>query len=156
MLRLICIINREGRKEITTWLVLRIAYGSGRNSNSIWIRSISRRRSLLPSSGWLCFLTPINDPTLLNLRACLVINLSMYFQDMAYRLFLHVEEANVSLENFVQLCSWLRHCATSRQLVGSIPDGVSGIFRWQSFWPHSVPGEDSASNRKGTRNISWG
>ena len=25
-------------------------------------------------------------------------------------------------------CSWLRHCATSRKVAGSIPDGVTGIF----------------------------
>jgi hypothetical protein len=24
--------------------------------------------------------------------------------------------------------SWLRHCATSREVAGSIPDGVTGIF----------------------------
>ena len=24
--------------------------------------------------------------------------------------------------------SWLRHCATSRKVAGSIPDGVNGIF----------------------------
>ena len=24
--------------------------------------------------------------------------------------------------------SWLRHCATSRKVAGSIPDGVTGIF----------------------------
>ena len=26
--------------------------------------------------------------------------------------------------------SWLRHCATSRKVAGSIPDGVIGIFHW--------------------------
>jgi len=26
--------------------------------------------------------------------------------------------------------TWLRHCATSRKVVGSIPDGVTGIFHW--------------------------
>jgi hypothetical protein len=26
-------------------------------------------------------------------------------------------------------CSWLRHCATSRKVMGSIPDGVTGIFQ---------------------------
>ena len=26
--------------------------------------------------------------------------------------------------------SWLRHCATSRMVAGSIPDGVIGIFHW--------------------------
>ena len=25
---------------------------------------------------------------------------------------------------------WLRHYATNRQVVGSIPDGVIGIFQW--------------------------
>jgi len=34
--------------------------------------------------------------------------------------------------------SWLRHCATSRKIAGSIPDGVQ---------PHYGPGIDSASNR---------
>jgi hypothetical protein len=24
--------------------------------------------------------------------------------------------------------SWLRHCATSREIAGSIPDGITGIF----------------------------
>ena len=28
--------------------------------------------------------------------------------------------------------SRLRHCATSRKTVGSIPDSVTGIFRWQN------------------------
>ena len=44
--------------------------------------------------------------------------------------------------------SWLRHCATSRKVAGSIPDGVTGIFSLtSSFRPHYVPGVDSASNR---------
>jgi hypothetical protein len=36
---------------------------------------------------------------------------------------------------------------TSRQVAGSIPDGVMGVFHWQSFRPHYGPGVDSASNR---------
>ena len=40
-------------------------------------------------------------------------------------------------------CSWLRHCATSRKIAGSIPDGLTGIF----FRPHYGPGVDSSSNR---------
>jgi hypothetical protein len=35
----------------------------------------------------------------------------------------------------------LRHCATSRKVAGSIPDGVIGIFHCHN------PGVDSASNR---------
>jgi hypothetical protein len=42
---------------------------------------------------------------------------------------------------------WLRHYATNRQVAGSIPDGVIGIFQWQPFPPHYGPGVDSASNR---------
>jgi hypothetical protein len=38
--------------------------------------------------------------------------------------------------------SWLRHCATRRNVTGLIPDGVIGIFR-----SHYGPGVDSASNR---------
>ena len=44
--------------------------------------------------------------------------------------------------------SWLRHCATSRKVAGSIPDDVTGIFLWHNpSRPHYGPGVDSASNR---------
>jgi len=33
-----------------------------------------------------------------------------------------------SLRLMVRWRSWLRHCATSRKVAGSIPDGVIGIF----------------------------
>jgi len=50
----------------------------------------------------------------------------------------------------------LRHCATSRKVAGSIPDGVTGIFHWQSFRPHYAPGVDSASNRNEYQEYSLG
>ena len=44
--------------------------------------------------------------------------------------------------------SWLRQCAKSRKVAGSIPDGFIGIFHWHN---HScltmAPGVDSASNK---------
>ena len=44
--------------------------------------------------------------------------------------------------------SWLRHCATSRKVAVSIPDGVIGIFHLHhSFRPSYGPWVDSASNR---------
>ena len=44
--------------------------------------------------------------------------------------------------------SWLRHCATSREVAGSIPDCVIGIFHWYNpSGPHYGPGFDSASKR---------
>ena len=42
--------------------------------------------------------------------------------------------------------SWLRHRASSRKVVRSIPDGVIVIFRW--YEPSGYgPGVDSACNR---------
>jgi hypothetical protein len=51
----------------------------------------------------------------------------------------------------------LRHCATSRKVVGSIPDGVIGIFYW-----HNPSGRTMALEltlpltEMSTKNISWG
>ena len=39
--------------------------------------------------------------------------------------------------------NWLRLCATSRRVAGSIPNGVFGIFHYR---PHYDPGVVSASN----------
>ena len=38
--------------------------------------------------------------------------------------------------------SWLGHCTTSQKVVGSIPDGVIGIFHWHNFeiWEPQPPG----------------
>jgi hypothetical protein len=56
--------------------------------------------------------------------------------------------------------SWLRHCATSRKVAGSIPDGVIGIFhwhnpsghtmahRWRSLWQKWVPGIFRGGHRR--------
>ena len=51
-------------------------------------------------------------------------------------------------EGGTQARSWLRHCATSRRVAGSIPDCVTGIFHWHNPSGRSMaPGVDSASNR---------
>jgi hypothetical protein len=49
--------------------------------------------------------------------------------------------------------SWLRHCATSRKVAGSLPDGVTGIFHC-----HNPSGLGLTQHLKemSTRNISWG
>jgi len=53
--------------------------------------------------------------------------------------------------------SWLRHCAKSRKVEGSIPDGVIGIFH-----RHTTSGRTLALwltqpvTEMSTRNISWG
>jgi len=42
---------------------------------------------------------------------------------------------------------WLRYCATSQKVAGSIPDVVIVIFHWHNPSSHTVgPGVESASN----------
>ena len=49
---------------------------------------------------------------------------------------------------FRQRCICLRHRTTSREVAGSIPDGVIGIFHWHKPSGRTMaPGVDSASNR---------
>ena len=53
--------------------------------------------------------------------------------------------------------SWLRHWAISRNIAGSIPDGVIEIFHWNN--PSSLTmalGSNQPLTEMSTRNISWG
>jgi hypothetical protein len=56
-----------------------------------------------------------------------------------------------SLTNQIKKSSWLRHCATSRKVAGSIPDEAIGLFNWPS--PSSLI---MASNRNEYRDSFWG
>jgi len=52
--------------------------------------------------------------------------------------------------------SWLRHCATSRKVAGSIPNGVTGIFYLHNpaaLWPWGLT---QPLTEISTRNVSWG
>jgi hypothetical protein len=49
-------------------------------------------------------------------------------------------------------CSWLRHYATSRKVLGSVSDGVIGIFHW-----HNPAGRTVAlGSIQFLTEISWG
>jgi len=53
--------------------------------------------------------------------------------------------------------NWLRHCATSRKVAGSIPDGVIGIFRWRNPSGRiGGLGSTQPTTEISTRNISRG
>jgi len=55
------------------------------------------------------------------------------------------------------VAQWLRCCATNRNVAGSIPAGVSGIFIGiKSFRSHYGPGVNSASNRNEYQEHSLG
>jgi hypothetical protein len=52
-------------------------------------------------------------------------------------------------------CNWLRHCATSWRVAGSILDGVTGIFHWHNPSDHTIaPGSTQPLTQMSTRNIS--
>ena len=53
--------------------------------------------------------------------------------------------------------SWLRHCATSRKVAGSIPDGVIGIFHYHNPSGRIMAlGLTQPLTEISTRSISWG
>jgi hypothetical protein len=53
--------------------------------------------------------------------------------------------------------SWLRQCATSRKVAGSIPDGVHGVFYWHNPSGRTMAlGLTQPLTEMSTRNISWG
>jgi hypothetical protein len=53
--------------------------------------------------------------------------------------------------------SWLRHCATSRKVAGSIPDGVIGIFHWHNPFGRTMAlGSTQPLTEMSTRNAYWG
>jgi len=51
--------------------------------------------------------------------------------------------------------SWLRHCATSRKVAGSIPNGVIGIFHWHPSGRTMALGLTQPLIELSTRNVSW-
>ena len=52
---------------------------------------------------------------------------------------------------------WSRHCATSRKIAGSIPDGVISIFHWQNPSGRTMAlGSNQPLTEMNTRNISLG
>jgi len=53
--------------------------------------------------------------------------------------------------------SWLRHCATSRKVASSIPDGVIGFFYWHNPSERTMAlGSTQPLKEMSTRNVSWG
>jgi len=68
-----------------------------------------------------------------------------------------IAKPNFTSGNIFCWGSWLRQCATSRKVAGSIPDGVIEIFHW-----HNPSGRTMAQGltqllkEMSNRNISWG
>jgi len=56
--------------------------------------------------------------------------------------------AHYSMQWSTRWRSWLRHCATSRKVAGSIPNGSIGIFHW-----HNTSSRAMVDSEMRTRNI---
>ena len=70
---------------------------------------------------------------------------------------LQKERESTLLLGGTQWRSWLRHCATSRKVASSIPDGVIGIFhRHNPSGRNMALGSTQPLTEMNTRNISWG
>ena len=55
------------------------------------------------------------------------------------------------------LVKWLRHYTTNRQIAGSIPDGVIGIFQCHNPSGRTMAlGSTQPLTEMSTRGISWG
>jgi len=60
-------------------------------------------------------------------------------------------------ERGARWCSWLRHCATSRKVAGSIPVSVIAVFHWHIPSGRTMAlGSTQPLTEMSTRNISWG
>jgi hypothetical protein len=56
-----------------------------------------------------------------------------------------------------EVAQWLRHCARSRKVAGSIPDAVNGVFHWHNPSGRTMAlGSTQPLTEMSTRNISWG
>ena len=67
-----------------------------------------------------------------------------------------IQKSCILLVGDTQWRSWLRHCATSRKVAGSIPDGVIGIFHWHNpSDPTMALGLTQPLTEMSTRNTSW-
>ena len=55
------------------------------------------------------------------------------------------------------VAQWLRRCAKNREVTGSIPDGVIGIFHWHNPSDRTMAlGTTQPLTEMSTRSISWG
>jgi hypothetical protein len=54
------------------------------------------------------------------------------------------------------VAQWLKRCATNQKVVGSIPDGVIGIFHWHNFSDGTMAlGLSQPLTEMNTWRISW-
>ena len=78
-----------------------------------------------------------------------------YVQYIQYRYIIHYITSRATYGG-TRWRNWLRHCAISRKVAGSIPDGVIATFHWHNPSGRTVAlGLTQPLTEMSTRNISW-
>jgi hypothetical protein len=91
----------------------------------------------------------------LHAYGCVIFN--FFYRSLLHHIFTHI------FLFFLFICSclrgrrsWLRHCATSRKVAASIPDGVIGIFHWHNLSGRTMALRSTQPLKEmSTRNIFW-
>ena len=79
------------------------------------------------------------------------------FESISVSSYLYRATNFVHLPSTFRWRSWLRHCATSRKVAGSVPDGVIGNFHWHNHSGRTMAlGSTQPLTEMCTKNISWG
>jgi hypothetical protein len=98
-----------------------------------------------------CSKALVSNCTRCDVRANVIPNVSPFCTNVC-RLFKH----SVAVPWGTLWRSWLRHCATSLKVAGSISDGVIGIFHWHNPSGRTmVLGSTHPPTEMSTTNISW-
>ena len=111
----------------------------------------------------MCILTlkpsdpPMYSTTTLNVRTVYVLSIqrnSVYFRtDLRATPIMSLYNINRG----TAVAQSLSCCATNRKVVGSIPDGVTGIFHWHNPSDRTMAlGSTQPLTEMSTRSISWG
>ena len=110
-----------------------------------WCGRISPAPLCLASlSGWASCNQPTQQATAISVAACSISTFAFVVVHFRVPKFSKISFRNIHYWG-TQQHIWFKHCATSRNVAGSIPDGVIGIF-----YKHIPLTEMSI------RNISWG
>ena len=102
-----------------------------------------------------CFLTLAAVSTWRNVRFLYAVRLFFKTESIVCSI-IRVLTWYPSCYNVTPWRSWLRHCVTRREVAGSIPDYVIGIFHWHNPSGRTVALESTQPlTEMSTRNISW-
>ena len=138
-------------------IILELVYFFVTNILSISLLSISlyaKAKQFLYRPGQALGLQEVEDPRFLVIRIINLVRLSALHTGRLY------SPGNIPGTHFcwsTAVAQWLRCCAKSRKVAGSIPDGDIGIFYWHNPSDRTISlGSTQPLTEMSTRSIFWG